>query len=668
MLTDGETTASRLLEPEPPPETVRPRRRRGRGLRTQRTLAFAGGLGLVLAYALRGGSYDAVVFQEHGLVVWWIVALALALGLLPRSRPSAPALVLLGVLLTYAVWTGLSLLWTQSSERSTQELARTLDYTGVVVLVAFALDRRTWRAGAAGLGLGAMIVCALAVGSRLAPSVFPVDYVDTTFHIDRLSYPFGYWNAVAAWAAMSIAIGLAWSAHDPSRIRRGVALALVPVAGLTLYLTYSRAGVAGAGIAVIAVLALSRNRLTAALHALVAGAGTAAAILAVRGAPQIAHATGTAGAGTVFAALLIAAAAGAATAVLTHALEADRWRMPRRLFRPLAGTCAVLVLVAAAAVGPRLVSKGWHSFTRTTVTSTTDPTARLASLSGSRYPLWKVTLKAYAKHPLDGTGAGTFEFWWDRHATDAEFVRDSHNIWLQNMAELGTPGLLLIVAVAVAGLVLAGRVRYRARRPVSAGVSTAFLAAYIVFLVHASLDWMWQSTAVTVLALAGVAAVGARGASRPLRLGLPVRGAVVALAACAGLIQLPGLISTASIRRSQAAERAGNANAALAWAKTAVNAEPWSASAYEQRGLVLEAAGQLGQAASDERRATQDEPTNFRHWLVLARIDTERGAIAQAVRDDAHAHELRPLARVFALAPYFNGTPLVPALNFGQGP
>jgi O-Antigen ligase len=431
-------------------------------------------------------------------------------------------------------------------------------------------------------------------------------------------------------------------------------------------LTYSRAGVAGAGLAVVAVLALSRHRLTAALHALIAGAGTAAAILAVRGAPQVAHATGTSGASSVFVALLVAAGAGASVAVLSQVLGVDARRVPRQIFRPLAGIALLLALVAAVAVGPRLIRKGWHSFTHTSVVNASDPTARLGNLSSSRYPLWKVTLKAYDKHSLDGTGAGTFEFWWDRHATNAEFVRDAHNIWLQNMAELGTPGLLLIIGVAVSGIVLAGGVRYRARRPVSAGVSTAFLAAFIVFLMHASVDWIWQSTAVTVLALAGVAAVGARGAFRPLRLGWPERSAAVALAACGGFIQLPGLISTASVHRSQAAERAGNARSALAWAKAAVNAEPWSATAYEQRGLVLEASGQLEQAASDLRKATQDEPTNFRHWLVLARIDTERGALTQAVRDYTRARELRPLARVFALAPYFSGTPLVPNQNLGQ--
>jgi hypothetical protein len=622
-----------------------------------RLVVFSGALALVLIYALRGGSYDKVVFQEHGLVVWWMVAMAIALGLLPRARPPRAVLVLLAVVLGYALWTGLSLLWTQSSERTTDELARVLGYLGVLTLGSLALDRRTWRAAAAGVGLGALLVCVLAVGSRLAPSTFPRDVVDSTFHIDRLTYPFGYWNAVAAWASMATAIGLAWSVGDPSRVRRALALALVPVAGLTTYLSYSRAGVIGTALAVMLVLALSRSRLTALVHAAVAAAGTGLAIVVVRGAPQVAHAAGTRGASTVFGALLLAAAACVATAVLTRVLGAERWSVPRAVFRPAAVVCALAVLAAGAALGPGLAKRGWHSFTHTAITSGADPAARLGSLSGTRYPLWKVTLKGFAAHPLDGTGAGTFEFWWNRHATNGEFVRDAHNLWLQNMAELGLPGLLLIVGVAAAGLAVAVTARLRARRNVSAAASTGFLAAFIVFLVHASVDWMWQSTAVTVLALAGLAAVGARGAAKPLRLRWPTRVGVVALAAVAGLLQLPGLISTTTIRRSQAAERSGNAAMALAWARDAVSAEPWSASAYEQRGLVLEAAGRLSQASQDLRQAVNYEPTNFRHWLVLARIEAERGELAAAVQDQARAHRLRPLARVFVFAPYFRGAP-----------
>jgi O-Antigen ligase len=657
MLDDKVVEESRCADP---PTAAGPTRSL-KGVTTARILAFAGCFALILVYALRGGAYDVVVFQEHGLVIWWTLAIAIGLGLVPRARPPKAVLALVGGLLAYALWTGLSLLWTQSSERTTEELARVLDYAGLVAFVGATIDRRTWRAGAAGLGLGALIVCVLALGTRLAPSTFPTDYLDRAFHLDRLSYPFGYWNAVAAWGAMSTAIGLAWSAHDASRLRSAVALAFVPVAGLTTYLTYSRAGVAGTGLAVLAVLALSRSRIRALIHCVVAAAGSAAVIGVTHSKPEIAHATGTRGSGAVFGVLALAMIACFITPVATAAAGARRWRVPRPAGRPILAVCGLVVIVAAVAVGPTLVRRGWHSFTQTSMGASSDPTARLGSLSGSRYPLWKVTVKAFDAHPLNGTGAGTLEFWWNQHGTDAEYIRDAHNIWLQNMAELGLPGLLLIVGVAVTGVFLAASVRWRARRTESAGVAAAFLAAFLVYLLHASVDWMWESTAVTVLALAGVAVVGARGGASQIRLKVPVRALAVAVAVGAGLMQLPGLISTAALRRSQADERAGNPTGALAWAQRAVDAEPWSASAYEQRGLVRESAGQLAPAAQDLQRAISHEPTNYQHWVVLARIDTERGQLVSAGREYRRAHQLRPLASVFTLAPYFSGAPSSPA-------
>src|SRR5438132_1222424 len=87
-------------------------------------LAFAGAFGLVLAYALRGGAYDLVVRQEYGIVLWWILGLGFACGLLPRTMPARLSWVLPGILLAYAAWTALSLGWTESSERTTAEIAR----------------------------------------------------------------------------------------------------------------------------------------------------------------------------------------------------------------------------------------------------------------------------------------------------------------------------------------------------------------------------------------------------------------------------------------------------------------------------------------------------------------------------------------------------------------
>lgn len=654
MLVHRPAAATHLGEPSVTPSrrhVARPRR----ASTLVRALAFAGAAGLILVYALRGGgSYDVVSFEEIGLVIWWILAVGVALGLLPRRRPSGAALLLMGALGAYAAWTALSLLWTQSSELTTEEIARSLDYLGVVALGVCLLDRDSWRPAAVGLGSGALLVCVIALGSRLDPALFGRDHVASVLHSDRLSYPFGYWNAVAAWGAMCSALGLVWSAHDSSRLRRALALGLVPVAGTMTYATYSRAGVGGTALALLAALALSRNRITVMIHALIAAGGSALAILAVRGSPQIAQATGTHGAGSVVGALVFAGAVCGAVAVLTRQLKVDRWRVPTAVRRPLAAAALIVVVVGGVAAGPRLATRAWHSFKRTpTAAAAGNPTARLSSLSGTRYVVWKSAIKAFDAHPADGAGAGTFEFWWNEHGTTTEFIRDAHNIWLENLAELGVPGLLLIVAVAAAAVVVAITVRVRARRNTTAGAAAAILGVALVYLLHASVDWMWESTAVTALALAGVGVLAARLSQRRLRLRLVARVALVTVAAVAAAVQLPGILSSLDIRSSQAAERAGNGTLAMSRAKGAVAAEPWSASAHEQEALALESGGQPKRAEHQETVAISDEPLNYAHWLIRSRIETELGQFGAAVRDYNRAFQLRPRAALFWLAPYF---------------
>jgi tetratricopeptide (TPR) repeat protein len=638
------------------PATNGVRRRPAKTARSDRLatgIAFVAAVGLVLMYALRGGAYDVVVFEEYGLLIWVALAAGIALGLLPRVRPHTVVLLLLGALLAYAAWTALSLLWTESAEQTTFEVARCADYLGLVALIALTVDRDTWRTAAAGLGFGALLVCLLAVGSRLYPALYPVDYVNHGFDTSRLSYPFGYWNAVAAWAAMCMTIALAWSAHEVTPWRRAIALGLLPAASMAAYLSYSRAGVGGTTLGVLLVLALSRNRITALSHAVIAAGAAAIGIVAVRAAPAIANGTGTHGAGGVLAALILGMVLCAAGALLTHKLGVDRLGLPRRPGRALLIAGAIVVVAAGAAFGPHLVSQAWHSFSHPVDDASSNPSQRLLSLSGTRYPVWKSALKAFSAHPVTGTGAGTFQFWWNVHGTTDEFLQNAHNIWLQNLAELGAPGLILIVLVALAALATAIAVRRRAHRRASAGVSVAFLAAFAVYLLHASVDWMWESTAVTVLALAGITVIAGRLSTAATPLRVPVRGLLVALAVGGALVQLPGLLSTIDLRRSQAAERAGNASAALADATDAINIEPWGASAYDQRALVYESAGDLTRAAADLRTATEHESTNYTHWLLLARVQTERGRLAAALRDDAKAYSLRPHAAVFALAPYF---------------
>ena len=637
-------------EDQPAPPSERP----AWLVRLPRVTAFVAFAGLVIAYALPGGAYDVVVRQEYGIVIWWLVGLGFVTGVLPRNLPGRFGLLFVLALAAYAGWTALSLGWTQSAERTTAEIARVLDYLGLVVLIGSVLDRATWRTAAMGLAFGAMVVCVLVLLSRLYPGSFPASTLVRPHVNNRLSYPFGYWNAVGAWGSMSIAAGIAWSTHESSRLRRAAALGLVPVATAVTYLTYSRAAVASSVVGVALVFGLSRYRVAAFVHILTAAAAGAIVIAVIRANPAISTGAGGAGSGSVLGATVLAMAMAGGVAAATRSDGINRARLSRRWARTVATVTTAVVVLVAAGLGPNAASKAWHQFRHQNngPAVTADAASRLTQLSGSRYSVWNVSMKAFDAKPFNGVGAGSFEFWWDRHGTDGEFVRNAHSFEFENMAELGMPGLVLIVAVFGSALAILIRLRTAVRRTISAGASVALLSGFVVFLMQASVDWIWQSTAVTVLALAGVAVSAARLSSPrgPLHWAWRVGAALAAAGAI--WLQLPGLLSTADIRQSQAAERAGRADLALSWANDAVSDEPWSATAYEQRGLVLEAAGQFPAAAQDLNRAITHERTNFRHWLIMARIEVEQHHFGAAADDYLKARHLRPKAYVFAFAPY----------------
>jgi len=614
-----------------------------------RGFAFALAAAVPTYYALRGGSYDIVVRQEEAIVVWLVVGLGFALGVLPRSRSPRGAAVPLAAVALLAVWTAFGLLWTSSAERTLAEVARVIEFGGLALLGFALVDRTTWREAAAGLTLAAVVVSGLALASRLAPDAFPANEIRRSFHTNRLNYPFHYWNAVAAWSVMAVAMTLSWSACAKRMYVRALCLASVPVCGLAIYLTYSRAGAIGSAIAVIVVLVLSPNRWPTAFHSLVAGAGTAVAILVARDHEQIAQATGSSGAGAVIAALAGAALLAALATMLSAVAGLDRWRVPTRLGRAAVAVGLVVVALVAVTAARDPIANAWDDFRgadqttkRPVAAQRKDPAARLTNLSGTRYFEWKSALRAFKSEPLRGIAPGTFEYWWDRD-DGREFVRDAHSLYFESLAELGVPGLVLVLGFFGGLLLLAARARWKAKAT-AAAVPAAALAVY---LVHAGVDWMWETTAVTVLAiLCGTVAAGplAEPAVRPSRV---ARGIVPVIAVIAILVQVPGLVSISAVRDSQAAARRGDTAEARAHAQDAVEAQPWAATPYVQRGLLEESAGQLDAAATDLRRATRRESTNWRPWLLLARVEAEQGDVRAALRDYARARRLRPDSTFF---------------------
>lgn len=620
--------------------------------RVEHTLVFVVAAAAVVAYALPGGAYDDVVRGQFAVGLWWLLGVAAVCGLVPRVRMGAAWWTVAGLGVAFLLLTLIAFTSTASDERTTTELAREVHHLGILVVIALCVRRETFMTAMGGLLTGAVAVCGAAVGSRLAPDLFPIDVVRESGRTNRLSYPLNYWNATGAWGAMTAGIAAALGSHLRRTLARFLAASTVPLCAITAYLAYSRAAVVGVIVAVAVVLLLARNRFTALLHILVAGVGTAAVIAAVRAHEPIAEGTGGGGGGAVALALAVAMVLAGAAASLTARLRADeRLRMPARSGRIVAVGLGVAVLAAAIVAGPGMYDQASDSFSQPFGADAADPTQRLASLNGNRHNLYASAIEAGREHGLGGIGPGTFEFWWSADARDPEFVRDAHSLYLEEFAELGWPGLIVILglvgALAVGGLASWWRMR-RERDAVATGVVAAGLASFAVFTVQAGLDWMWESTACAVLGLASAGCALAASRSTLDRGRRPrLRATLAGVALLAVAVQLPPLVSLSRVRASQRAYRAEDPAAARSAAVDAVDAEPWAAAPYVQRGLLEEASGELDKATADVLRAQQVEPTNWRHPLLLARLlakqDDAKGAIAAYKR----ARSLRPLSPRF---------------------
>src|SRR5689334_11890694 len=100
---------------------------------------------VVLYLAIDGGGYDLVVSSQVAIVVWWIVLVGAAWGLLPAGRWSRMAWVAVALFGAFVAWTALASTWSLSSERSLEELSRVTFYFGLLLL-ALSIQRDRERA------------------------------------------------------------------------------------------------------------------------------------------------------------------------------------------------------------------------------------------------------------------------------------------------------------------------------------------------------------------------------------------------------------------------------------------------------------------------------------------------------------------------------------------
>jgi hypothetical protein len=630
---------------------------------------------LLVAYlGLKHGGYDPIPRDQLGVAIWWAVLVCVAVGALPVPGRTRAALAALGLLGGFAAWTALSLGWTESSERTAAELARVVTYLGALALGVCLVTRR--RRGArqvlGGVTFGLALLAALGVLSRLHPAWFPPNELGRVLpgiEIERrLGYPLGYSSAMGALAGMTLPLLLAASAWPRRLAVQALAAAAIPVAGLTLYLATSGTGAGVAGVAVLAFLLLSPDRLPK-LLTLVAGTGGGAVLAAALSSREaLSRGLPTAAAeqqGTEVIWIALAVCAAVALAQVGIGLVVRRAGRPsllgigrREALIATAVALAFALPVAIAAGAPSQVSHRWEVFKSRGEGRGDEPSGASSILDfhgSGRYQFWESAVEASETASWQGLGPGTFEFWWIEHGSYNGYVRNAHSLYLENLAELGIPGLLLIggFVLAVLGIGTARSLRAPPEERLPLAAATAGAAG---FAIAAALDWVWQLGALPV-AFMLLAAVAVGGFSLPeprsgrsgrrrrshRRRRLWAQRAAVAAAAILAIVAIrPSLETATAMRQSWIDASRGDLGAALARARDAAAAEPDAALPLLQEALLLERRGEPAAASAAARRATEKEAADWRTWFILARLEAERGRIAPALRAYAHAHRLNP--------------------------
>lgn len=614
--------------------------------------------GLIAYLGLEGGGYDPLVHDQVGIAVWWVVLAGVAVGALPNRRLGSLALLALALFTAFVAWTALSLTWTESVERTSADLARVAAYLGVFGLALFSRDAGGGRRVVAAVGTGIVFVAAIALLSRLHPAWFPAADQTAQFlsgNRERLAYPIHYWNGLAALIAIGVPLVLQIAVGARATLFRAAAAAALPALALTAFFTLSRSGIAAALVALVLFVALAPNRLAMIPTLVLTAVGSAVLIVAggSRDALQDGLLNATAdrqGDELLVIVVLVCAAVGILQGAILLAMRNRRrpaWtQVPRRRAAIALAVGLVAALGVAVAVGaPGHASDAWAEFKEKG--SPGKGTERLGSTAGqNRYQLWSAAVRENATKPLTGTGSGTYEFWWNRTADVPEVVRDTHSLYLQTLGELGIVGLALLGGFLLS-LFAGGAARLAGADAARREALAAALAGSAAFCVAAAFDWMWQLPALAVaMLLLGSVLTGDRhrADAEPAPLRLPLRAAV-AVAALAAIVAIAiPLAATSLVRDSEAEVRAGDLSRALDSARTAQNVQPGAASPRLQQALILESRGEFALGVEAARAATEREPTNWRTWFVLSRIEAENGQAAAAVRDYRRAESLNRIS------------------------
>jgi hypothetical protein len=623
----------------------------------------------IIYLGLKNGGYDPIPRGDAGVLAWWIVLVALAVGALPGIRLRSVPGALIVLLVAFGAWTALSLTWSQSDERTMTEVARVATYVGFLVLAVGLQQRGYGRELLLGATAGIAVIIVLAALSRMEPPWFPTQ-TTSTFITDveierRLAYPLNYSTGLAAMTAMGMPLFLQQMTSGRTILGRSFGAVMLPIAALVLWWTGSSLAIPLAAVGLVAYLVLTNDRLPALASLAVAAVGGLVLILFSHARDALETGTTTPdalreGDQMLVIAIIVCVVMIAARFGLQPALGRlrDITVPAQRTRQALVAGAAVVVVALIAAGASGALSDRWESFKSATGLDPNEGGAgsQLTDVSArGRYQFWTGAVDAWESEPVLGIGPGTYEFWWAQHGDPdaAIFVVNAHSLYLESLAEIGPIGFLLICAFVIVALVAGALLAWRSTlgdRPEVAGA----VGACFVFGAAAAVDWVWQLAVIpaaflvlVAVAVGGVArrttpATAGAGAQTSTRRRFAPAIATGALGVLALLAIAIPLASDSAVEQSRQQVDDGDLDAALDSAQNAVAIEPFAATPRLQEATTLEIMGRIDEAVAAAREATTKEPTNWRPWLVLSRLEVKAGDTEGALDAYTRAQSLFP--------------------------
>jgi O-Antigen ligase len=582
---------------------------------------------------------------------FWIAALALLAGtvvlslrLLGRVALAPAGLPLAAALLGLAAWSGVSVAWSVTPDRSWDELNRGLVYVAFAVIgvAAGSLGPRSLRRVGVVLtaALGAAVLWALA--GKAIPALFP-----DGGRAARLRDPIGYWNALALAAGALVVLGLWLASRPPARGARPAGVVLAYAGVVATLLAVSRAGLLAALAGVALWLALDEHRVERALLALAALLpGVAVAAWAFTRPALVedgaAHADRVSD-GAWFGLVLLGGG-------VLASLVAER--ISRRELAPAQRRRTARALVAGAAVAVVLGGVGVALVGDPSSGESAQSPVRLGDASlNNRVGWWGEALELFADRPLLGTGAGSFEIA-HRRVQDAYVpAAQPHDVPLQFLAGTGLLGLVLFAAIVAATAVAATSALRRLQGPERAAAA-ALTTVLAVYGVHALVDYSWDFLSVTAPVLVAAGALAAAGRPplvfRKHKLS-PLGAAAASVAGLACLVSLASpWLAERSVREVNRKLDAGDVEGAADAARRARSLDPLSIEPSLKLAGVEESRGRAPAARAAYAQAVRTQPENPETWFALGLYEYDTGDLCSAYVHLNESYTLDPASRRWA--------------------